>query len=183
MLLFIWHWQFLMLQQINFMQCVALLWDRDITAHSFLHVPIRWLLSLLLWYIVCQTRNTFCGTLCLPHCRIHNHWMAIFLLPVWNLTLPSGSSTPIFCKMYFGDSQTFEADIGCIDFRTSSSKIGGFRSKIGEEVMQTRSYFWGLSRLCHIWWKSIKTLWTHALTCTDAKWFYNQFHAIAQNWL
>ena len=42
-----------------------------------------------------KTRNTFCGTWCLPHSRVHNYWTAIFLHPVWNLTSPSTWSTSL----------------------------------------------------------------------------------------
>jgi len=73
----------------------------------------------------CETRNTFCGTLYLPHSRVHKSMAElcsnfgdsaiikgqiayfslrmrktlIFLLRVKNVTSTSCSPTPIFCKM------------------------------------------------------------------------------------
>ena len=45
--------------------------------------------------------------------------------------------------------------------KVQTPKIGGFRGKIGKGVgrywpQRTRSYFWGFTRLCPIWWKSTK---------------------------
>ena len=65
----------------------------------------------------------------------------------------------------FGDAWTFKADIAffifALIFRTSGPKIAIFRGKIGEWVgrywpQRTRSYFWGFTPLCQIWWKSTK---------------------------
>ena len=64
----------------------------------------------------------------------------------------------------FGDSWTFKADTAFFTFawvfRTSGSKMGvlwGNRGRVGRLWPQrTRSYCWGFTRLCSIWWKSTK---------------------------
>jgi len=73
-------------------------------------------------------RNTFCGTWYLPHSWVHYDQhdcyfsmrmceTALFLLPVWNLTSPSCSSTPIsYLTRNSGDSQTQFAEIGIFIF-------------------------------------------------------------------
>ena len=72
-------------------------------------------------------------------------------------------------------------------------KLGVFRGKIGEGVrrywpQQTRSYFWGFTRLCSIWWKSTKKCdresvhRRHTHAWTDAKRFYYLPRAICYSY-
>jgi len=121
----------------------------------------------------------------------------IFLLRVKNLTSPSCSPTPIsYNTRNFGDTWTFKADIAffifALIFRTSGPKMVIFRGKIEEGVgrywpQRTRSYFWGSTPLCQIWWKSTKKCDresddTRTDRQTDANRFYYLPHAICYSY-
>jgi len=105
---------------------------------------------------------------------------AIFLHPIWNLTTPLHSLTPISYKTrelrQFANKLSRHIGLIWLGFRGNRGSAGAILTF--NELILT---FWGLLvPLCQFWWKSIKKCdresahrRTDTRTRTDANWFYN----------
>ena len=127
---------------------------------------------------------------------------ALFLLPVWNLTSPSCSSTLFtIWRDIPAIREHCRQKLAYLCLHRFSGPFGpkwrflGQNRGRGDAMLtpqRTRSYFWGLFRRCHFWRKSIKKCdresvdrqtdrRTHRVTETN--WIHNLSHAICYSYV